>query len=143
MIRVLAFMVRRKDLTRDAFDSDGFYRIGDAVRLADPDDLSQGLIFDGRVAEDFKLSTGTWVHVGGLRIAALVATAPVLQDVVLTGLDRDYIGLLAWPSVAGMKQIETAIGEDEFFPLAIEVVAPRGYGCRFRNKARFHSIPWD
>ena len=59
----------RPDLTREAFDEDGFYRIGDAVRLADPDDLSKGLVFDGRVAEDFKLSTGTWVHAGGLRVA--------------------------------------------------------------------------
>jgi feruloyl-CoA synthase len=93
----------RPDLTREAFDEDGFYRIGDAVRLADPDDLSKGLLFDGRVAENFKLATGTWVHAGGLRVAALAAAAPVLQDAVVTGHDRDFIGLLAWPSLAGMK----------------------------------------
>jgi feruloyl-CoA synthase len=95
----------RPDLTREAFDEDGFYRIGDAVRLADPADLSKGLVFDGRVAEDFKLSTGTWVHVGGLRVAALAAAAPVLQDAVVTGHDRDFVGLLAWPSLAGMKEV--------------------------------------
>jgi feruloyl-CoA synthase len=95
------------DLTREAFDEDGFYRIGDAARLADPDDLSKGLVFDGRVAEDFKLSTGTWVHAGGLRIAALAAAAPALQDAVVTGHDRDCVGLLAWPSLAGMKEICT------------------------------------
>jgi feruloyl-CoA synthase len=95
----------RPDLTQDSFDADGFYRIGDAVRLADPDDLSKGIVFDGRVAEDFKLSTGTWVHVGGLRIAALVAAAPVLQDAVVTGHDRDFVGLLAWPNLAAMKEI--------------------------------------
>jgi len=96
---------RRPDLTREAFDEDGFYRIGDALRLADADDLSKGLVFDGRVAEDFKLSTATWVHAGGLRVAALAAAAPVLQDAVVAGHDRDFVGLLAWPNIAGMKQI--------------------------------------
>jgi feruloyl-CoA synthase len=95
----------RPDLTREAFDADGFYRIGDAVRLADPDDLSKGLLFDGRVAENFKLATGTWVHAGGLRVAALAAAAPVLQDAVVTGHDRDFIGLLAWPSPADLKEV--------------------------------------
>jgi feruloyl-CoA synthase len=95
----------RPDLTREAFDEDGFYRIGDAMRLADPEDLSKGLLFDGRVAEDFKLSTGTWVHVGGLRLAALAAAAPALQDAVVTGQDRDFVGLLAWPNLVGMKEI--------------------------------------
>ncbi|HEX6612062.1 MAG TPA: feruloyl-CoA synthase [Hyphomicrobiaceae bacterium] len=95
----------RPDLTREAFDEDGFYRIGDAVRLADPDDPSQGLVFDGRVAEDFKLSTGTWVHAAALRVAALAAAAPVLQDAVVAGHDRDFVGLLAWPSITGMKEI--------------------------------------
>jgi feruloyl-CoA synthase len=97
----------RPDLTQDAFDEDGFYRIGDAVRLADPGDLSKGLVFDGRVAEDFKLSTGTWVHAGGLRLAALAAAAPVLQDAVIAGQDRDFVGLLAWPSLDGMREICT------------------------------------
>src|SRR5262249_50542008 len=97
----------RADLTREAFDEDGCYRIGDAVRLADPDDLSKGLVFDGRVAEDFKLSTGTWVHAGGLRVAALAATAPTLQDAVVTGHDRNFVGLLAWPNQLGMKEICT------------------------------------
>jgi feruloyl-CoA synthase len=95
------------DLTREAFDDDGFYRIGDAARLDDPDDPSKGLLFDGRVAEDFKLSTGTWVHAGGLRVAALAAAAPALQDAVVTGHDRDFVGLLAWPNLAGLKEICT------------------------------------
>jgi feruloyl-CoA synthase len=96
---------RRPDLTRDAFDEDGFYKIGDAGRLAVASDPSRGVVFDGRVAEDFKLSTGTWVHVGRLRIAALEAAAPALQDAVVAGHDRNYIGLLAWPSLAGLQQI--------------------------------------
>ena len=97
----------RPDLTREAFDEDRFYRIGDAVRLADPGDPSKGLVFDGRVAEDFKLSTGTWVHAGGLRVAALAAAAPALQDAVVAGHDRDFVGLLAWPNLAGLKEICT------------------------------------
>jgi feruloyl-CoA synthase len=97
----------RPDLTHEAFDEDGFYRIGDAMRLAEAGDLSKGLVFDGRVAEDFKLSTGTWVHAGGLRMAALAAAAPALQDAVVTGHDRGFVGLLAWPNLAGMREIGT------------------------------------
>lgn len=88
------------ELTARAFDEDGFYCIGDAARLADDSDPAKGIVFDGRIAEDFKLTTGTWVHVGGLRVAALAACSPLLQDAVVCGQDRDYIGLLAWPSAA-------------------------------------------
>src|SRR5690606_19149522 len=65
----------------------------------------KGLLFDGRVAEDFKLTSGTWVHAGGLRVAALSACAPLLQDAVVTGHDRDEVGLLAWPNRAACKEI--------------------------------------
>ena len=88
--------VGREDLTAAAFDDEGFYKIGDAGRLADPGDPSKGLVFDGRVSEDFKLLTGTWVSVGSLRVEALAAAAPALSDAVVTGHDRDRIGLLAW-----------------------------------------------
>jgi feruloyl-CoA synthase len=71
---------KRPDLTAAAFDPEGFYQPGDAVRLADPDDLAKGVVFDGRLAEDFKLLSGTWVHVGGLRVALLAAASPALQD---------------------------------------------------------------
>jgi feruloyl-CoA synthase len=86
--------------TQKAFDEDGFYRIGDAAKLADEAAPAKGVVFDGRIAEDFKLTTGTWVHVGGVRVAALAACSPLLQDAVVTGQDRAYIGLLAWPSAA-------------------------------------------
>lgn len=89
------------DTDPSAFDDDGFYRIGDAVRLADPDDPSAGLVFDGRVSENFKLTTGTWVSVGTLRLALLDACAPALSDVVVCGEDQSYVGILAWPSPAG------------------------------------------
>jgi len=87
---------RRPDLTEAAFDEEGFYRIGDAGRLVDPDEPQRGIVFDGRVAEDFKLSTGTWVHVGQLRVQAIVALDPVAQDVVVAGHDRAEVGLLVF-----------------------------------------------
>lgn len=92
---------RRADLTQAAFDGDGFYRIGDAGRLADPADPAKGVVFDGRVAEDFKLTSGTWVHAGGLRIAAIAAAAPAIQDCVVAGHDRDFVSLLVFPNQAG------------------------------------------
>lgn len=82
-------------------DEDGFYRTGDAGRLADPTDPSKGIVFDGRIKENFKLATGTWVHTAAVRMAALQATAPLVQDVVVTGEGRDQIGILAWPAPAG------------------------------------------
>ena len=94
---------KRPDLTAEAFDQDGFYRPGDAVRLADPGDARKGLEFDGRLAEDFKLTTGTWVHVGFVRVGLLAACSPVLQDAVIAGADRDFIGILAWLNVAGCQ----------------------------------------
>jgi feruloyl-CoA synthase len=91
---------KRRDLTAAAFDDDGFYRIGDAVRLANPDDPAKGIVFDGRVAEDFKLSTGTWVNVGALRVKLIAAADPLLADAVITGHDRDEIGALVFLSPA-------------------------------------------
>jgi len=88
------------DKTRDAFDEEGFYRTGDAGKLADPENPSAGVIFDGRVAEDFKLTTGTWVSVSTLRANAVAALAPFAQDVVVSGHDRDEVGLLIFPTPA-------------------------------------------
>jgi feruloyl-CoA synthase len=99
---------KRPDLTEAAFDGDGFYRPGDAVRLSDPADPTKGLVFDGRLAEDFKLTTGTWVHVGGLRVGVLAAASPALQDAVVAGENRNVIGLLAWLNVPGCQ---TLIGD--------------------------------
>ena len=91
---------KRPDLTTAAFDEEGFYRIGDAVKFADPDDATRGVVFDGRVAEDFKLSTGTWVHVGALRVKLIAAGDPLIQDAVITGHDRNEIGALVFMSAA-------------------------------------------
>ncbi len=107
---------RRDDLTADAFDADGFYKTGDAGRLEDEDDPAKGIVFDGRVAEDFKLSTGTWVNTGQVRIAAVSAGAPIIQDAVITGHDRNEIGLLVFANPAGCAAVtgrsaETPLGE--------------------------------
>jgi len=106
---------RRDDLTQDAFDEDGFYRTGDAGKFADPDDPSQGILFDGRVAEDFKLMTGSWVSTGMVRVAAISACTRLIQDAVVTGHDRDDIGLLIIPNVAGITKI-AGLGPDASLP---------------------------
>ncbi len=85
-------------LTAQAFDAEGYYRIGDAGRLVDEAHPEQGIVFDGRVAEDFKLASGTWVSVGTLRVRLVSALAPWAQDVVIAGHDRADIGLLIFPS---------------------------------------------
>jgi feruloyl-CoA synthase len=95
----------RPDLTKAAFDEEGFYRIGDAGVFVDPDDPVQGIIFAGRVVEDFKLTTGTFVHVGSLRTDAIAAATPVMHDALVTGQDRPFIGLLAWPNLHACRQL--------------------------------------
>lgn len=95
---------RRPDLTEEAFDADGFYRIGDAGWLEDENDPDRGIVFDGRIAEDFKLLTGTWVSTGALRVAVLAACAPLVQDAVVTGHDRNEVGLLMFPNLAACAE---------------------------------------
>jgi feruloyl-CoA synthase len=87
---------RRDDLTRAAFDTEGYYRIGDAMKFADQAAPEKGLVFDGRVAEDFKLTTGTWVHTGTIRVRLIAAGNPLIQDAVITGHDRNEIGALVF-----------------------------------------------
>ncbi|MEA2896548.1 MAG: feruloyl-CoA synthase [Bradyrhizobium sp.] len=93
------------ELTKAAFDDEGFYRIGDAATFVDDNDPVQGLIFAGRVVEDFKLTTGTFVQVGPLRTDAIAAATPVVQDALVAGQDRPFVGLLAWPNLHACRQI--------------------------------------
>lgn len=104
-------------LTKAAFDDEGYYMIGDAVEFVDPARPEQGLLFDGRVAEDFKLLSGTWVHVGSLRVAGISALSPVAQDIVVTGHDKDDIGFMVFPNIAECRRI-AGLGDDA----AIDVV---------------------
>ncbi|WP_304188049.1 AMP-binding protein [Phenylobacterium aquaticum] len=97
--------------TAEAFDEEGFYKLGDAAKFLNPDDPNEGLVFDGRVTEDFKLDSGTWVSVGTLRPDVVAAATPYLQDAVIAGQDKPFIGVLAWPSAAGMAAAAAAPGE--------------------------------
>jgi len=90
---------RQPELTEKAFDEEGFYKFGDAVRFLDQDDVNKGFLFDGRFSEDFKLATGTWVSVGPLRARILSHFAPYVRDVVITGHDRDDVGMLIFPDL--------------------------------------------
>ena len=115
---------KRPDLTAAAFDEDGFYKPGDAVRFAEPAEPARGIVFDGRLAEDFKLATGTWVHVGALRVGALAAASPALQDAVIAGENRPFVGLLAWLNAAGCHKF---VGCDHPLPALARDPAVRAH----------------
>lgn len=93
-----------EQLTRDSFDEEGFFKMGDAFRFVDPADPGMGLVFDGRLAEDFKQSTGTWVSVGPLRTKFLQQAAGWAQDLVITGHDRAIVGALVFPNLAVCRE---------------------------------------
>jgi len=96
---------KRPDLTADAFDAEGYYRIGDALKFADPTDPSKGLLFDGRLAEDFKLASGTWVSTGALRVQLVDHFAPLVRDAVIAGADRDDITALVFPDIEACRKL--------------------------------------
>jgi len=96
---------KRPELTAALFDEEGFLKTGDAVRLVDPSSPARGLAFDGRLGEDFKLSTATWVRVGAVRLAAIDALLPLAQDVVVTGHDRDELGFLIFPNLEACRRV--------------------------------------
>jgi feruloyl-CoA synthase len=126
----------RPDLTAAAFDDEGFYCIGDAAVFVDPDEPSQGLIFSGRVVEDFKLTTGTFVQVGALRTDAIAAASPVVQDALVAGQDRPFISLLAWPNLDACRRL---IGDMNATMQAVvehpQVIAHFKDGLRAHNAA--------
>jgi feruloyl-CoA synthase len=96
---------RAPEQTREAFDDEGFYRTGDAVRWIDAGNPQRGLLFDGRTAEDFKLSTGTFVSVGPLRARIIEVGDPCVQDAVITGLNRDTVGALIFPRLDACRRL--------------------------------------
>src|SRR5215467_8214382 len=97
--------LNREDLTKKAFDEEGFYGLGDAAKFIDEADPEKGLVFDGRVTEDFKLDSGTWVSAGTLRAQAVAAASPFVFDCIVCGQDKPFVGLLAWPVAAAAKEI--------------------------------------
>ena len=130
---------RQPEITAAAFDEEGYYRLGDAARWMDAQDIGKGLMFDGRIAEDFKLSSGTWVSVGPLRANLLAALNPYAQDVVIAGLNRDELGILIfpdWRACAGFLGVD-ANSSREQWPLA-RLQAEIGQRLQRHNRAHPH-----
>ncbi len=103
---------RDPERTSEAFDEEGFYRLGDAFRFVDPDDAAKGFYFDGRIAENFKLNTGTWVNAGALRTQLIDALGGLARDAVITGLDRDFVGAIVVPDLAACRVLAAGAKED-------------------------------
>ncbi len=104
---------RQPDLTAKAFDDEGFYIFGDAIKLAEPDNFDAGFDFDGRISEDFKLGSGTWVSVGPLRARLIAACAPLVRDVVIAGINRDELSALVILDLDGCRLINPALPADD------------------------------
>lgn len=102
---------RNPEATAAAFDEDGYYKTGDAVKFLDENNPDKGLVFDGRIAEDFKLSTGTWVNVGVLKAKVISTGSPIIQDVVLAGLDKEYIGAILFLNVDACRKLANLSAE--------------------------------
>jgi feruloyl-CoA synthase len=128
---------KQPELMARMFDEEGFYQIGDAGRFVDPTDPSQGLVFDGRVVEDFKLMSGTFVLVGTLRTTAIAAASPVLQDAVICGQDREYVGLLGFPNLAACRRL--ADDEGAKLPAAELLAHPAVVGALRAGLARMNA----
>ena len=109
--------LKRDDLTAAAFDEEGYYKMGDAARPVDPHDFSRGFLFDGRIGEDFKLATGTWVSVGTLRTALIAALQPLVQDVIVCGADRGELALLLVGDANGARTVagDADLSDDDAF----------------------------
>ena len=110
---------RAPELTAEAFDEEGFYKIGDALKFANSADPAKGMLFDGRLAEDFKLATGTWVSVGPLRAAFIAHCAPLVRDVVLAGAERDEVTALIFPDIDACRGIAPDLAADAPAPVLL------------------------
>ena len=97
----------------EVFDEEGYYCLGDAAKFVDEEDPNQGIIFDGRVGEDFKLSSGTWVSVGVLRPDLVAACSPLVFDAVICGQDKNFIGAMFWPSPVAFEDYVKNAGGDQ------------------------------
>ncbi len=127
---------KQEELTKEAFDQDGFYCIGDAARFEDEQDPSKGIVFDGRISENFKLSTGTWVAVGNLRTAVVASVDKVIQDVVIAGHDRDEIGILVFPNLIGCRTLCSDLSDDT---LVEEVINHKNVRDALASGLRYHN----
>ena len=122
---------REPKLTADAYDADGYYKLGDALRFDDPASPEKGLLFEGRIAEDFKLATGTWVGVGPLRVAFIAHCAPYVKDVVIAGADCDVIAVLIFPDLDACRRLAPDLAKDA---IAADIVTHEGVRREFRSR---------
>jgi len=111
---------RQPVMTAKAFDEEGFYKLGDALKPADPQNFHAGFDFDGRITEDFKLASGTWVSVGPLRARLIAACAPLVRDVVITGLNQDEVGALVILDLDGCRLINPTLPHDDLAATAAD-----------------------
>lgn len=122
---------RAPELTDKAFDEEGFYKLNDALKPVDANDLSRGFDFDGRISEDFKLASGTWVSVGPLRAKFIAACASLVRDVVIAGLDRDYVTALAILDPDGCKLINATLPLEDLAGMAADHLIREAFRERF------------
>jgi feruloyl-CoA synthase len=122
---------RQPELTKKVFDEEGFYSFGDAVKLIDPNDIHKGLLFDGRLTEDFKLANGTWVSVGPLRARLIAHFAPFVRDAVIAGLDRDYIAAILFADPDNCRLLAPELPRSASLAQIVSLPAVRG---------RFHAL---
>jgi feruloyl-CoA synthase len=125
---------RQADITAKSFDEEGFYKLGDALKPADPDDLNAGFDFDGRVSEDFKLASGTWVSVGPLRARLIAACAPLVRDVVIAGINRDEVSAIVLLDLDGCRLINPTLPADDIVVTSRDRLIREAFRERF---ARF------
>jgi feruloyl-CoA synthase len=118
-------------LTAKAFDEEGFYRLGDALKPVAPEDFNAGFDFDGRIAEDFKLASGTWVSVGPLRAGLVAACAPLVRDVVIAGINRDEVSALVILDLDGCRLINPTLPVDDIGAMASDPLIRAAFRERF------------
>jgi feruloyl-CoA synthase len=124
---------RQPELTAAAFDEEGFYKFGDALRPADPDDFDAGFDFDGRIGEDFKLASGTWVSVGPLRARFVAACAPLVRDLVIAGINRDELSALVMLDLDGCRLINPNLPPNDLQAAAADPLIRAAFRERFQN----------
>jgi feruloyl-CoA synthase len=126
---------RQPELTAKAFDDEGFYIFGDALKPVDPDDFDKGFDFDGRISEDFKLGSGTWVSVGPLRARFVAACAPLVRDVVIAGINRDELSALVVLDLDGCRVINPALPSGDLAAAASDPTVRQAFAERLNKFA--------
>jgi len=123
---------RKPELTAEAFDEEGYYRMGDAIKPINPNDFNAGFDFDGRISEDFKLASGTWVSVGPLRAKMIAACAPLVRDVVIAGINRDELSALVVLDLDGCRLINPELASFDMTAAAADPAVREAFRVRFK-----------